>query len=243
MKKYILGIMPLLFIFIAIISYKNIYNIDYDSLYNTNNLKSMLQCLDNVQQNSDYTLGDYVDYNNYRYTLFLNHNKAFGIIKFKKGLNGRYMMDDVTTNYGSVNKDNAVITPINFQDNYAHFLIYADNINNLIDKTSVTINENTVIENKVPLGNHFIELINFHSSSDMSEKSSLLTDFKLLDKNHKDISQNYSGSSGGISIGSMEYIMILSTFVKLNIILAIISMITNTVLLVKKKANLSFKIS
>lgn len=239
MKKYILGLMPLLFIFIAIISYKNIYNIDYDSLYNTNNLKNMLQCLDNVQQDSDYTLGNYVDYDNYRYSLFLNHNKAFGIIKFKKGLNGKYLMESVTTSYGSVNKDNAVITPLNFQDNSAHFLIYADNVNNLIDKTSVTINEKAVLENKVPLGDHFIQLLSFHSSSDMSEKSTLITDFKLLDKNHTDISKNYSSGPGGCT-GSSEYIMILSTFVKLNIMLAIISMITNIILLVKKKTNLAF---
>ncbi|NNU77838.1 hypothetical protein [Clostridium estertheticum] len=232
MKKPTIKLIIFALVLISVSLYTNLYDINYDDLSNKTTLKNKMKITEQNQSDykNIYSLGNYSDYENYRYTVLLINNKGLGLIKFKKGINNRYKIEEITCDNTSAIRTE--IKPIKISNKYNSYLIYGGNPNQLINRISFNINNKTIIESKVPNGNYFIYSINFYDSNN---QSNILTDFILLDKQGKRISNvSHLGDSSVVYFeeNKAPYYIIF-----INIILVACFLLINVTKLLKKSYN------
>ena len=193
-KSLIMKLIPIIFILISVSLYENLYNIKYNDLINNVDLKNKIEILEQSKSDRKYSIYSYADFDNYRYALLLINNKNLGVIQLRKGINNKYRIEKIEIN----NSDKTEIEPVGIENSseYSDYLIYGSNVKNLIKSTSLTINNQIIIENKVPPGDYFICFLKFYSSN---SKLNILTDFNLLDKDHKRVNNYYHLGSSSIS--------------------------------------------
>lgn len=184
MRTFTIKLIPLACIILSVFLYYNLYNIDYNTIDSNTTLKNQLK---KIRPSSEYTLGRYTDFNNYRFTLLLSDNTIIGVIEFKKGINNNYKLEKF--DYHEPTNIGVQINPIGASDNHISYLIYGENIDNLLNSMIFTTKDKTTIESVIPSNKYFINYFDFYSSNN---SENILTDYKLLDKEHNLLNSKYT---------------------------------------------------
>ncbi|WP_026882066.1 hypothetical protein [Clostridium akagii] len=193
-KSLTIKLIPIVLIIISISLYENLYSIKYNDLISNVDLKNKIKILEKSKSDFKYSIYGYADSDNYRYALLLINDKNLGVIQLKKGINNKYKIVKIEIN----NSDRTEIGPIGIESpsEYGGYLIYGSNVKHLTMSTSITIDNQIIIESKVPYGDYFISFLKVYSSNN---KLNILTDFNLWDKDHNRVNNYYHQGNSSIS--------------------------------------------